>query len=139
MPNIEFKKGTARNGFQSTPNSVGGSFYESKKETTMQRLNRGFVDFNKSVDREPSKGIGIKVVPEASYDYKKAIEARTRTTKARVVSMADFDKNSPRDDILLQQTDMYKNVMLENTKEERELEIKARRHQTRNYPTTFLF
>lgn len=92
MPNIEFKKGTARNSIHSTPNSMGGSFYDSVKEKTMQRLNRGFVDFNKSVDREPNKGIGIKVVPEASYDYKKAMEARTRTTKTRVVSMADFDK-----------------------------------------------
>lgn len=105
----------------------------------MERLDRGYVDFNKSVDREPNKGIGIKLVPETSYDYKKAVEAKTRTTKIRVVSMADFDKCMPRDDILMQQTDMYKNVMLENSKEERELEIKAKRHQTRNYPTTFAY
>ena len=96
---------------------MGGSFYESKKEEIMSRLNKGFVEFNKSADREPNKGIGIKVVPTDSYDYKKATEAKTRTTKARVISMADFDKTQSRDDILLHQTDMFKNVMLENTKE----------------------
>jgi hypothetical protein len=32
---------------------------------------------------------------------------------------------------------MLKNVMLENTKEERELEIKAKKEQTRNYPNLF--
>jgi hypothetical protein len=28
VPNIEFKKGTARNSIHSTPNSMGGSFYD---------------------------------------------------------------------------------------------------------------
>jgi hypothetical protein len=92
VPNIEFKKGTARGSLHSSPKSMGGSFYESKKEETMTRLNRGYVEFDKSADREPSKGIGIKVIPTDSYDYKKAIDAQTRTTKARVISMADFDK-----------------------------------------------
>jgi hypothetical protein len=33
---------------------MGGSFYESKKEEIMSRLNKGFVEFNKSADREPN-------------------------------------------------------------------------------------
>lgn len=92
MPNIEFKKGTARVSLHSSPKSMGGSFYESKKEETMTRLDRGYVEFKKLADRERSKGIGIKVIPTDSYDYKKAIDAKTRTTKARIISTSDFDR-----------------------------------------------
>ena len=77
----------------------------------------------------------MKVEREDSIDYKKATEAHT-LIKRRIVSMG-FDKNVPRDDIMLQQTDMYKNVLLENSKPERELQLRARK-ATRNYPATFL-
>lgn len=100
-------------------------------------MNKGYIDFNRSVDREPNNGLGMRIIPEMSYNYKNAIEAQTRTTKSRVVALADFERQSPRDDIMLQQTDMLKNVMLENTKEDRELEIKAKKEQTRNYPNLF--
>lgn len=51
-----------------------GSFYEPAKDATMARLNKGFHDFNRSVDREPNAGLGMKIIPEDSYDYKRAIE-----------------------------------------------------------------
>lgn len=137
IPNVTFKKTTARTSFCSL-DSTGGEFYTPSKDPVLQRLDRGHVDFNKSIDREPARGIGMKVQREDSIDYKKAIEARTRTTKRRILSMAMFDKDLPRDDIMLQTTDMYKNVQLENTKAERELELQARKAQTRNYPTSFL-
>jgi len=135
---INFDKSTARTEFKTVASSSGGGFYDYSKKMTMGRLDQGSVDFTKSIDREPKPGIGIKVSPEASYDYSKAVIAKTRTSKPRVLSMADFGRTSPRDDIMLKQTDAYKNVMLENTKEDRELELRAKKMQSRQYPTTFM-
>lgn len=137
IPNVTFKKSTARGSFMSVDNSTGAEFYSPNKDNVLQRVDRGHVDFTKSIDREPVPGIGMKIHREDSIDYKKAIEARTRTIKKREISLAMFDKNCPRDDIMLQTTDMYKNVLLENSKHERELELQARK-STRNYPATFL-
>lgn len=115
----------------------GGVFYNSSKDLILSRLNRGSVDFTKSIDREPSNGIGMRVNPETSYDYSKAMVAKTNTIKKRVLSVADFGRSSPRDDIMLKQTDAYKNVMLENTKEEREYEVKAKKKQNHFYPNPY--
>lgn len=103
----------------------------------MGRLNKGFIDFERSIDREPNPGLGMRVVPESSYDYKRAIDAKTRTTKARVVALVKFDRTSPRDDLLFNQTDRLKNVLLDNTRGERELEMKARKEANKNYPSMF--
>lgn len=65
--NVHFKKGTARQALY-TPNSQG-DFYTPQKENTMGRLDRGHVSMQKSIDREPSKGIGMKQKYESSYDY----------------------------------------------------------------------
>lgn len=138
IPNITFKKSTARTSFCEGLTDTGGGFYSPNKDPILQRLDVGSVNFNKSIDREPVRGIGMKIQREDSIDYKKAVEARTKTTKKRVLSMAMFDKNMPRDDIMLQTTDMYKNVLLENTRDERELKLRARKEQSRNYPTSFL-
>lgn len=135
---VNFEKGTARSDFKAKVNTSGGGFYDASKAFTMGRLDRGSIDFTKSTDREPRAGIGMKINPEASYDYSKAVTAKTRTTKTRVLSMANFDRSSPRDDIMLKQTDAYKNVMLENTREERELELKAKKVQNRQYPTAYM-
>ena len=52
VPNIAFKKSTARSSFLNSP-ADGGEFYSAKKESVLQRMDRGHVDFNKSIDREP--------------------------------------------------------------------------------------
>jgi hypothetical protein len=61
--------------------------------------------------------------PEDSYDIMKAIEVKTHKMKPRAIMLADFGKTSARDEMLLKTNDAYVNVMLENTKEEREVEI----------------
>lgn len=66
----------------------------------MLRLDRGVVRFNKSIDREPSPGLGMKVEPELSYDYSKAIEAQHKT-KERVVTLSNFKKTKARDNEML--------------------------------------
>lgn len=136
VPNCNMEKALARTTFFS-PSNTGGDFYTPQKDNTMQRLNKGYVNFNKSQDREPASGLGMRINPEPSYDYLKAVEAKTKTTKKRVVSMADFDRTSPRDDLLLQQTGLYKMIQLENTKDERELELKARKSQRSSFPAGF--
>ena len=45
--------------------------------------------------------------------------------KTRVLT--NFKRQTARDEAILNTTDMYKNVQLENTKEEREVEIQARK------------
>lgn len=82
--------------------------------------------------------MGMKVATEPSYNYQKAVDAKTKTTKARTISMSNFGRQSPRDDLMLKQTDMYRNVILENTKEEREMELKAKKAQRSTLPTGFL-
>ena len=103
----------------------------------MQRLDKNIINFDKLIDREPRKGLGMKIVPESSYDYKRAIDAKTFKVKPRNIVISNFDKQFPRDDSLYNQTDMYRNVILENTREERELEIKAKKEANRNYPSFF--
>jgi hypothetical protein len=58
-------------------------------------MNKGYSDFNRSVDREPNNGLGMRIIPEMSYNDKNAIEAQTRTTKARVVALVISKGNPP--------------------------------------------
>ena len=44
--------------------------------------------------------------------------------KPRLVGLSNFSKETPRDEMLLKVNDAYTNVMLENTKTSRELELK---------------
>ena len=78
-------------------------------------------------------------IPEDSYDIMKAIEVKTQRMKPRSIILADFGKTSPRDDLLLKTSDAYVNVQLENTKEEREVEIQARKDQRQRYMNETLY
>ena len=89
----------------------------------MSRLTKGHVQLDKKAPRENQGGLGMRIQPEPSHDYKRAMEARTRTTKPRILNLTDFDRQAPRDDMLMHTTDFLKNVLLENTREEREMEI----------------
>ena len=65
--------------------------------------------------------------PEDSYDIMKAVEVKTHRMKPRSIALADFKNTTARDNKLLNLTDSYTNVLLENTKGQREIEILARR------------
>ena len=89
----------------------------------MGRLTRGYSNFRTQKSRDSPAGLGLKVEPEDSYDYRNAVEAHTTKTKPKTVALTNFKKQQSRDDKLLRSTDAYQNVMLENTKDERELEL----------------
>ena len=53
--------------------------------------------------------------------------------KPRSIALADFSRTTARNDILLNQSDAFVNVQLENTKEDREVEIQARKEARSRY------
>lgn len=62
-------------------------------------------------------------MPEDSYDIMKAIEVKTQKMKPRQIVLADFGRTTARDEKLLNTTDAYTNVKLENTRSDRELDL----------------
>lgn len=115
------------------PEKDQATFYDANKEFTMKGLTAGgALPWNKMTERVAASPITTEQ-PEDCYDYTKAIEVKTTRTKPRHINFADFNKQVSRDDSLLKQTDGYANVLLENTKEERELQIQARKEQHKKY------
>jgi hypothetical protein len=57
-------------------------------------------------------------------DHQKSIEAKTSLVKPRNFCLVDFDRVKPRDDQMISGTDRYRNNILEQSKEEREISIK---------------
>lgn len=105
----------------------------------MGRLTRGYSNFRTQKSRESPTGLGLKLEPEDSYDYRNAVEAHTTKTKPKTVALANFKKQQSRDDKLLRSTDGYANVILENSKEERELELQARKEHAKRYHNLDMF
>ena len=58
-----------------------------------------------------------------SYDPMKATEVATHKLKPKSIALADIGKTKARDDLLLKTSDAFANVLLENSKDEREVEI----------------
>ena len=90
----------------------------------MKKLAYGVMDWQK-------KGTERHPYPiddgEQSYDYMTAIETVTKKMKPRTRMLSNFTADLARDDSILKTTDMFENVKLENTKEEREAMIEARK------------
>lgn len=106
--------------FPKTDESV---FYDTKKEFVMKDFKAGgALHWNRMANRTTVSGADYEM-PEDSYDIMKATEIRTQKVKPRSIVLADFGKTSARDEMLLRTNDAYANVQLENTKEERELEL----------------
>ena len=75
-----------------------------------------------------AKDLSLKLPnPEDSFDYKKAIEAKTVRNKPKSINLTNFSKTRSRDENMYKTSDLLKNIELENTREEREAEIKARK------------
>ena len=73
------------------------------------------------------------VTPEETYDHMKAIETKTHKMKPRSIALTNFGKTSARNDMLYRTTDGFQNVILENTRSDREVEIQARKEQHKRY------
>ena len=102
------------------------TFYDANKEAIMKGLNRHALPWKRMTKRQAAETITTET-PEDSYDYAKAVEVKTTRTKPRSIALTNFDKQKSRDDMLLKTSDAYCNVILENSKEERELEIEAKK------------
>lgn len=99
-------------------------FYDSKKEAVMKNLSYGIPDWQKKgMERTP----GPTEKYATSYDYEEAVNALTIKTKPRTRMLTNLTRQLPRDEMLLNTTDMFANVKLENSKDEREAEIQARK------------
>lgn len=115
------------------------TFYDYSKDKVMGRLTRGYSNFKTQKSRESPHGLGLKLEPSDSYDYRNAVEAHTTKTKPKTIALTNFKKQQSRDDKLLRSTDGYANVELENTREERELELQARKEHAKRYHNLDMF
>ena len=100
------------------------TFYKDQKEYTMKKLTHGMVGWDKKGQERTASPMEKY---STSYDYQEAVNALTVKTKPRTRMLTNLTKQQPRDEMLLNTTDMFANVKLENSKEEREAEIQARK------------
>lgn len=107
-----------------------GTFYDAKKELLQSKLNLSILNWDKEMSSAKETNLKLDQ-PEDSFDYKKAIIAKTVRNKPKTITLTNFSKNTPRDDSLYKTNDFLRNIELENTREEREQEIKARKEQRR--------
>lgn len=98
----------------------------------MKGLKGGAVPWRKMTQR-PANSTVISETPEDSYDYAKAMDAMTTKAKPRQIMLTNMGKVSGRDDIMLHTSDAFHNVQMENSKEDRELEIQAKKEQHKKY------
>ena len=98
----------------------------------MKGLKSGTLPWNRMTKRDVVAQVTTET-PEESYDHMKAVEVKTVRNKPRSIALTDFGKQKARDDLLMKTSDAFANVLLENTKEDRELEIQARKEQHKKY------
>jgi hypothetical protein len=67
----------------------------------------------------------------------KAVDAKTYRFKPKQVNLTNMKATRARDESILKTDDRWYNNQLENTKEERKLEMEARSSQYRNPPLFF--
>ena len=102
------------------------TFYDTNKEATMKGLKLGALPWKRMTKRQANSQVTTET-PEDCYDYAKAMDVKTVKNKPRSIALSSFAKQQPRDEMLLKTSDAYANVLLENTKDERELEIEAKK------------
>ena len=68
------------------------TFYDYSKDKIMGRLTRGYSNFRTQKSRDSPAGLGLKIEPEDSYDYRNAVEAHTTKTKPKTVALTNFKK-----------------------------------------------
>ncbi len=74
-----------------------------------------------------SRENGFSAQKESCIDVDKSIMAKTERFRPRFVNLTNFKKQQSRDERMIKTSDWQSNILLENTKEERELEIRAAR------------
>ena len=117
------------------PETDQATFYDANKEATMKTLAKGNLPWNRMTNRTVVHPVQHET-PEDSFDHMKAIEMKTVKMKPRTIALSDFNRSKARDDIMMKTSDAFTNVLLENTREERELEIQARKEHHKKYLDT---
>ena len=95
----------------------------------MRRLDNGVVKFQKQQLRKIGEGFGGYynqsqqksnfTISSCDEDSKLAAQMSKINARKRSVALASIDHSKPRDLLLYRQTDMLKNIELENSKEKR--------------------
>lgn len=108
--------------------STGGGNYEPNHNVTMARLDVGIPNIRKLQSR--GKGAyptAAQSQPDLScLNVEKAVDAKTTRFKPKQPSLTNFKGTTARDDLLLTTDDRLHNIHLENTREEREIELSTR-------------
>lgn len=115
------------------PEKDQATFYDVNKEVTMKGLKAGGALPWKKMTQRPANSSVISETPEDSYDYAKAMDIKTTKAKPRQIMLTNMGKISGRDDLMLKTSDAFHNVQMENSKEDRELEIQAKKEQHKKY------
>ena len=98
----------------------------------MKGLTSHALPWKKMTSKQAASQVNTET-PDDSYDHMRAIDTKTQKVKPRTVSLADFNRTQARDDKLLRTSEAYANVILENSREEREVEIKANKEIQKKY------
>ena len=108
-----------------------GTFYDSSKEKVMPRLNAGIPNMAKLQPRKDDVAVKAAKTDFSCINYDNLVSANTIKVRPKNIALQNLSKQLPRDELLYRQDDRWCNVLLENTKEERAVEIQARTQQNR--------
>ena len=94
------------------------AFYDADKECVMNRLNTSVPAMKKMIPHDHPSSV-IPVSPDATINYKNAVNTKTTHIKPKILALTNFQKQPGRD-INIYLNERTKNVILDNTKEQRE-------------------
>ena len=92
----------------------------------MQRLDKLVRSFKKDTLQRSSLNESVCDSELSCLNFDAAVDTKTNKLKRRTINLSNFN-SVPRNDILLQ-GERYRNVLLENSKEERESQVIRRRN-----------
>ena len=118
--------------FNITSTSV---FYDFKADINMRRLDAGIPNLNKLKARPDLTVPSL----DSCVSVDNVIRAQTQRFKPKVLTLTNFYKTPARDEKILKQSERWANVQLENSKEERELEIRAYKAMRKQNSPTYFF
>lgn len=116
-------------------NTEISSFYDSKIALTVPRLDAGVPKLQTMQPRRNSTQLKMPLV--SCVDIEKVVEAKTFKLRPKQVNLTMMKSTRARDESILKTDDRWYNNQLENTKEQRQMEIEARASQYRNPPLFF--
>ena len=111
------------------PPETDSKFYDFDKDSTMQKLTTHTPSYSRSHPKQhpaltSKNGIEMNISSiDSCLSPIKVMDAKANVASPKSIFLSDIKDTSGRDLLLQKQTDLYDNVMLENTKEFRQLEL----------------